>query len=428
MKNIFRNKKTVLSLSIIALIVVIFGFVTQNNQAAADDSYKTEAATRGNISAVIEATGTVRAYQSVTLAWKTKGVVAAINSQLGDTVHAGEVLATLQKTSLPQEIIQADANLISAERALEDLITSTKIEAANAAIAVREAQSSYEDAVNYRNLLDNEVEYDIMNGIRYLHTPWGAVIKIPKIETFRYYPTDEQKAEADQDIAVQLAAWEDAQHTYDSVKDGPNKGDVTIAEAQILAAQVVINQAKITVPFDGVITEVHIQPGDQISSGALAFRVDNLSSLLIELNISEVDINNVSVGQEVIINFDAIENKDYFGEVVSVDPTGTNIAGSVNFKTTVKITNADEFVKQGMTAAVIVHVRNVDDALLVPNEAVRMLNNKRVVYVLNSDGTLRTAEILLGIRSATYSEIVSGNVQVGDLIVLNPPSNAAATQ
>ena len=422
MKNFFRNKKTALALSMIALIVVIFGFVTQNNQATADEGYKTEAAAYGNISAVIEATGTVRAYQTVTLAWKTRGIVEAINSQLGDTVHAGDVLAALQKTSLSQEIIQADANLISAKRALEDLTTATKIEAANAAISVREAQNAYDDAVNFRNLLDDEVKYDIMNGIRYLHTPWGAVIKIPKIETFRYYPSDEQKAEADQDIAVQLAAWEDAQHAYDIVKDGPNAGDVTAAEARILAAQVVINQAKITAPFDGVITDVHVQPGDQVSSGTLAFRVDNLSSLLIELDISEVDINNVSVGQEVVINFDAIGNKDYFGEVVSVAPTGTNLVGSVNFKTTVKITNADEFVKQGMTAAVIVHVRNVTDALLVPNEAVRMLNNKRVVYVLNSDGTLRTVEILLGIRSDTYSEALGGDLKENDQIVLNPPT------
>jgi len=75
-----------------------------------------------------------------------------------------------------------------------------------------------------------------------------------------------------------------------------------------------------------------------------------------------------------------------------------------------------------MTAAVVIQVRNVEDALLVPNRAVRVVDAKRVVYVLDEDGTLRLVEVRLGATSDTYSEVVGGELQEGDQVVLNPPA------
>jgi len=421
MKDIFRNKKAMVGLGLIVILIALFSFMKQRNGATAEEIYQTEAAVYGDISSIIEATGTVNAYQTVNLVWKTSGIIETLNVQLGSTVQPGDVLAVLAKDSLPQQIIQAEADLIAAEQALEELPNAAKTEAAKAAIAVSDAQEAYEDAVHYRSLLDEEVEYDVFAGFKKMQTPWGT-FNIPQIENIKYYPSDEQKAEADQDIAARLAAWEDAQRAYDRVKDGPDTRDVLAAEARILAAKAVLNQAWITAPFGGVITEIDAQTGDQVSAGAFAFRVDNLSDLLIELDISEIDINSVTVGQEVRIAFDAIEKKEYIGKVIAVDQIGTNIAGSVNFKATITIIDPDELVKQGMTAAVSIQVRSVKDALLVPNEAIRMVNNKRTVYVLNTDGTLRTVEVLLGIRSHLYSEVIGGVLQEGDLIVLNPPS------
>ena len=151
--------------------------------------------------------------------------------------------------------------------------------------------------------------------------------------------------------------------------------------------------------------------------------MDDLSHLLIDLEVSEVDINSLSVGQEVTVNFDAVQGKDYRGVVVAVAGAGTSSSGSVDFKVTVELTDADELVKPGMTAAVLIQVRNVEDALLVPNRAVRVVNSQRVVYVLtNADGTLNPVEVRLGATSDIYSEVVGGNLQEGDQIVLNPPA------
>lgn len=93
----------------------------------------------------------------------------------------------------------------------------------------------------------------------------------------------------------------------------------------------------------------------------------------------------------------------------------------VNFTVTVELTNADEDVKPGMTAAVNIVVDEVKNAILIPNRAVRLVAGERVVYLL-VDGQPVEVQGQLGSSSDTYSVLASGEVKEGDLIILNPPS------
>jgi len=415
-----RNKKTALVLGLTLVLAAVYVVAVPRGGAAADSTYQTEAAGRDNLSTSVGATGTVRATQSVSLAWQTSGIVGSVHAQLGDTVQADELLAVLERSSLPQDVVLAESNLISAQQALDDLIGSADTDKANAAIALRDAQEAYDEALHYRELLDQRVDYDILVGFNGMKTPIGW-LRIPDIRHIKYYPDETQKAEADQDLALRVAELEDAQRAYDRLQNGPDVQEMAAAEARVAAAQAALDQAKIIAPFDGVITDMSIQQGDRVSAGELAFRVEDLSHLLIDLEVSEVDINSVSVGQEVTVNFDAIQGKDYQGLVVEVAGAGTSSAGSVNFRVTVKLADADELVKPGMTAAVLIRVRNLEDALLVPNRAVRVLNGQRFVYVLGEDGLPNPVEVRLGATSDVYSQLVGGDLQEGDLIVLNPP-------
>jgi HlyD family secretion protein len=176
----------------------------------------------------------------------------------------------------------------------------------------------------------------------------------------------------------------------------------------------------VTSPFAGTVTESHALPGDQIGAGAVAFRLDNLSSLLVDVKVSEVDINSVSIGQPVTLTFDAILGREYHGEVVEVTQAGTAEEGVVNFTITVELTDADAQVKPGMTAAVNIVVEETQNVLLIQNRAVRLVDGERVVYVLENGEPVKK-EIQLGSSSDTMSVIMGGDVKEGDVIVLNPP-------
>ena len=108
--------------------------------------------------------------------------------------------------------------------------------------------------------------------------------------------------------------------------------------------------------------------------------------------------------------------------MIKVSQAGTIVGGVVNFTVTVELTNADELVKPGMTAAVNIVVKEINDAVLVPNRAVRLVDGNRVVYVTGEDGMPEKVEIRLGASSDTMSVVVGGDLQEGDQIILNPPA------
>jgi HlyD family secretion protein len=221
-------------------------------------------------------------------------------------------------------------------------------------------------------------------------------------------------------LSVALAQEADAQRTYNRLAGG-NLVEIESARARVDAAQATLNLVRVVAPFPGIVTEAHPLPGDQVNAGTKAFRLDDLSGLYVDVEVSEVDINSVSIGQPATLSFDAILNKSYQGEVVEVAKVGTNVGGVVNFTITVKLTDPDDSVKPGMTAAVNVVVQEEDDVLLVPNRAVRLVDNERVVYML-VDGQPQKFTVLLGSTSGVDSVLVGGDIKEGDMIILNPPS------
>jgi HlyD family secretion protein len=155
----------------------------------------------------------------------------------------------------------------------------------------------------------------------------------------------------------------------------------------------------------------------------VAFRVDDLSHMLVDVQVSEVDINTVEVGQDAVLSFDAVLGRTdpYHGKVVQVSQAGDTVQGVVNFVVTVELTDADEFVKPGMTAAVNIIIKEQKDVVLVPNRAVRLVDTDRAVYLL-VDNKPKLVKIKLGSTDGVNSVLISGDIKEGDPVILNPPS------
>ena len=100
---------------------------------------------------------------------------------------------------------------------------------------------------------------------------------------------------------------------------------------------------------------------------------------------------------------------------------GTVEQGVVNFTVTVELIDADASVKPGMTAAVNIVVEEIQDVLLIQNRAVRLMDGKRIVYVLEN-GLPVQKDVTLGSSSDTMSAVAGGDLKEGDVIILNPPA------
>ena len=410
----FRARTWIIIAVAAVVLVLVVSALNARARAGGTSQYETQPAKRGELVATVGATGSVRALQSAVLNWQTTGTVAAVNVKAGDVVKKGDVLATLSNTSLPGTVIKAEADLISAQKAMDDLLHSDT-DRANAWIALRAAQDAYDKANNYRNSL---------NGVIWLTRVTTSYFRghaFPVVHSYRGYADPDTIAKADADLALKKAQLDDAQRAYDRLKNGPNQEDLAAAQAQVDAAQATVNAASIISPINGTVTQAEPLAGDQVNLSQLAFRVDDLSTLLVDVQVSEVDINNVSLNQPATLTLDAIPNQTYHGEVVEVSQAGDTSSGAVNFTVTVQLTNADIAVKPGMTVAVNIVTKQIKDQLLVPNRAVRSSNGQRVVYILQN-GQIKPVNVTLGASSDTASVVTGGPLKEGDLIVLNPPA------
>ncbi len=437
---------------VVLLIVGVLGwfYISERQKAGEMNDLQTTTATRGSLVATVGATGMVRTDQTVLLTWQTYGTVEQVTVQVGDRVEAGQVIATLERTSLPQNAILAEADLISAQNALDDLLNSNSASAQalqrmyQARQAVIEAEraldvydeKAYKDKLETarKDVIDREDKLTAAQDTFEPYADWDEDNDTRKryeqeledaqnaydeaIRVVDLLELEQQAAQATLDASQAILA--DAEREYDRLKDGPDADEVTILEARIAAAQAAIDSTQIKASMAGTITEISSKAGDKVSPGSLAVRIDNLDRLLVDVNVSEVDINRITTGEPVNLTFDAIMDQEYHGLVSEVAQVGSINQGVVEFLVTVELTDADESVKPGMTAAINIVVQQLDNVLLVPNRAVRVVDGQRVVYTLQNN-ELVSVRITLGASSDTESEVVDGNLKSGDLIVLNPP-------
>jgi HlyD family secretion protein len=454
----FKAKKIRWIGSLILLAVVLFLVVnTFISRANAGSEYQTAPVQRGDLIAIVGATGIVEARQTVDLSWQTSGRVENIFFNTNEKVNKGEILAELADNTLPQSVILAQADLVNSKKELDDLINSTT-ESSQKYQDLLQVEKELRTATDNRNrwnyssaswdriytarsnfirleeeLKRIEVEFSAVRDLAVDNPEREAVKKAfddaklardKALRELNYILGRPYNREVADDFAaydVALSKLEDAQREWERVKDGPNADDISAAEARVAAAEATVSLGWIEAPFNGTITMAKPKVGDNVINGAPGFRIDDLSKLYVKVDISEVDINRVQVGQDVDLTFDAVAGRTFQGEVTQVSSVGVDNGRGVDFEVTVIIIDPDDQVRPGMTAAVNIVVSEIKDVLIIPSRAIRLNNGQRVVYLLR-DGRLKEVQISTGASSDTEAQVTQGDLAEGELVVLNPPS------
>ena len=461
-KTIKKGYWLIIGLVIAAILFFFVGLpiINARKQAALAASFQLATIARGSLTATVGATGTVHAEQTAILTWQSSGTVGMVNLQTGDRVKAGDVLATLAQTSLSQNLVLAQSDLVTAQHNLDNLLNSstasaqaqlnlvnaqksfdsatatlnsmqakqhggTSADIKNAQAHLTMAQNTYDQAQSMYNTVQDRADTDILKAQAYTALYNAKQSLISAQNNYNYFvliPSGSDLDMARAKLALAQGQLADAKREWTRLENGPDPNDVAAAQARVDAAQANVNLSRLIAPLSGTVTEADPLVGDQVSPGINGFRIDNLSHLLVDVQVSEVDINSVQLNQPVAVTFDAVPGKEYPGKVTDVASVGSSDQGVVNFTVTVQLENVDAEVKPGMTAAVTITVKQLDSVILVPNRAVRLVNNQRVVYVLSNGQTTETP-ITLGATADTFSEVVSGDLKEGDQVILNPPTN-----
>ncbi|MHC1783206.1 MAG: efflux RND transporter periplasmic adaptor subunit [Anaerolineaceae bacterium] len=454
-----KHKRLAIILSIVIVVVVgaLIYFQIAAKNADVSSLYQTYTVEKTELTSMVGATGNVKANQSTRLAWSTTGRIETINVSLNQKVKAGDVLALLDKSTISQSILSAQSQLITAKQALKDLKESATAKA-KAELTLAQAKIDYEDAIeertrkDYKHVTDatlKELEanyilakngYDDAKDLyAYVEdqaidstTRAAGLLELSRAEKARDtalanlnyglgLPDENEVAKAEANLNLAKAAVDDAQREWETVKDGPSDDDIAIAEANVAAAEATVKMMRLESPIGGTVTAINSMVGDEVSPTTASFQIDDLSRMVINIQLTEVDIRKVQVGQDVEVTFDGIPDKKYKGKVYEVGQVGTIESGTVSFLVRIELTDNGAEVLPGMTAATNIIVTYLKDVVTVPSRAVKTLEGKRVVYVLKENQPV-PVDIEIGETSDTHAQLLGDTVKVGDIVVLNPPT------
>lgn len=447
--------------SLIAIIMTSSFMITgcSSNSANAQSSVGT--VQEVTVSDSVETSGSVAAVQMVTLNWETSGIIKSINVKSGETVKTDDVLMELDASSAPSSIILAQADLTQAKLDLEDLINSHSTTAA-AQLALAEAQNTYNDALgaSYGATTVHGTEEQIryyeaqlvmakakVDDLEFQYNRYGeaaeedeakaraeanlmqAKIDQQSIEMYlNYYKSADDTIEADvvnAELAVAKAALEDAQRTYDRVKNGPTEDEIAAAQAKVDAAQSTVDSLKIIAPFGGEIAFIYNEVGDLVSSGTQSVILVNRSKLYVDVLVDETSIASVKVGDKATISFDAIDGLETTGKVTAVNPVGSSSSGVVNYTVRVTLDKSDPQILLGATANVVIQVSDPQALLTVPVEAVQ--SDAQGEYVLLvSNGSQTRVNVVSG-KIIDDQVVVAGDLKAGDKVVLVSSTTSSTT-
>src|SRR5215216_922576 len=427
-KTVLKGKKTRYWLLgsvivLIALFTVLRFNSAQAGNAAADSTAKV---TSVNVAETVDASGSLEAQPLATLTWKTSGVVEEVTVKGGDKVKAGDVLMKLKTSSVSSSVISAQADLANAQKDLEN-VKSSSTDLSQAVIDLKDAQEAYDKAANYLLYLQNSKKVPQSETHLFLETKRNSWMYVYKTKTFKGPAPQDWITDAENDLALKTSQLEDAQRTYDRLKEGSNSQDVVAAQAKVDAAQATVDSMSIIAPFDGEVLYVKSQPGDVVEASTSAINVADLDHLYVKTQVDESDVANVKVGQPADVTLDALTGLNFKGKVMAMNPVGEVVSGLVKYAVRVdldKVTNQN-FVPLGTTANVVIHVKDATASLAVPITTVQNDSKGEYVLVVQGDGSTKRVDVVSG-SIVGDTVVVTGDLQEGEQVQSDQQSSFSA--
>ena len=412
--------------AIVLLSLVIAGSVActpfRGGSEASVPEYQTATVGRGDITADITAAGNLSYALEEDLAFETAGYVEEVLVEEGDEVSQGQVLATLDTGDLEDAVTEA-------EKAVE-----------NAKVAVLQTQASQLQA---EASLEQEEE-DLKNLRRQNIHGYRRTIAELNLEAA------ELNLEA-AELRLEMA-----------------NSDLVSAEEDLAEAQEELEEAVITAPFDGFVTSVDVEGGDEVYKGTVAVRVVDPQRFKAEILVGEMDIFEIKLGGEALVEVDSQPMLSIPAEVTYISPTATIQSGVVNYEVEVELKSLETLkqemletmqerqaamqeqpesmqeqqeammamlegfqLKEGLNVTVSIVIDEASNVLLVPNQAITYQGMRAYVQVLktgdNEEQIIEERSIQTGINDWQYTEVSDGLIEGEEVVIPETTSTDTST-
>lgn len=466
-----KNTKTRRAwLWIVALVLLAAAggyYAWRQSQAAAEAPAQSGAQTWtvrvGDLTVSATGSGTLAAGQTADLSFPTAGTAGEVYVDLGDQVVAGQVLAVMgEMDELELAVTNAELALKKAQEKLDELTTNATARLAQAQIDLGEAQAALAEAEDdllhpgdprcpesvteryYWQLVSAQMEVDRWEPYLTIESQYNPQYILENLEparrkrdlilmnyTYCQTYTAQEIARSEANLMQARANQAQAETVYQTLagNNGIDPGEMAVAQAEVKSAalqlqlaKVVLEQATLVAPIDGTVTYLAGKTGDAVSTATFITLTDLSQSELV-ISIDEADLENIAVGCDAEVTFDAVDGQTFKGTVTRIAPALVSSQGYSAVEGWVALLGdlqvAGKPLPLGMGAAVDVTCNQASGVLLAPTEALHQADDGQYyVYVLAASGEREQRSVEVGLTTITYAEIRSG-LQAGEQVVVS---------
>ena len=454
--------------------------------ASVDTSYVETAPEQRDLVNALSGTGTLKPANTYNVKSLVSGKVLTCSFEEGDNVEEGDVLYTVDSSDATTKVEQAGITLQQAQRNYDKTVDRQYVRAEVAVIRDNSKMTlalefpaadaagfsvgqsadvtldgTFEtltgtitavtgtDALSTGNLLTRTVTISVRNagGLTTAQAATATVNGVSSIgaANFQY--------QAERTLTTLAAGTVTAIHAREG--DSVNKDDIVLqisgddlsesiqsasetlrgAELSMQSTQDTMNNYTITSPISGTIIEKAAKVGDALSTGSDLCTIYDLSYLEMTINVDELQVSSLSVGQTVQVTADAVQDRTYEGVVTRVSMKGDTSGGTTTYPVTVRIDETDG-LRPGMNANAEIVVAQAKNALAVPNAAVvrgsYVLVTQDSPSAVNADPDMVAPDgfvyvkVKLGVSDSDYTQVVSG-LTAQDTVGYDPSSVSSDT-
>jgi len=316
-----------------AVVAVVGLFIVLGLNRDTQVQHFTAKVERGEIHDVVEATGTINSVITVQVGSQVSGSIAKLNADFNSRVHKGDVVALIDPALFKGALLQATADLKNAQANL--VAARANLEKAKAA------------------LVQTKADYDRAVGL----TKDGVMSK--------------------QQLDLAKSNYDAANASVDAAEANITQADaqVSLKEAAVTVAQTNLDYTVIRSPIDGTVVARNVDVGQTVAASLQAPTIftiaQDLTKMWVYAKTDESDVDNIKVGKGVTFKVDALPKQTFLGVVSQVRMNPTMVQSVVTYDTIIEFANPELKLFPGMTAYVTIPVATVQNALKLPNTALR---------------------------------------------------------
>jgi HlyD family secretion protein len=358
---------------------------------------------------------------------------------------AQENLADVMAGASNQEIAAAQSSLAAAQASYQELqngpsdaeLTQLATAMRKAEVAVAAAQTSY-DAIAWQNsagmtsqaadLQSATLDYEDAKAAYEQATAPASASDLQtalsniqtaqeQLDTLVNQPSAADIAEAQSQVASAESSLKQLQGGGDTSALASARGTLEQAQLDLNNAVADLASTEIHAPITGTVLSLDLMRGQQVAAGTAVATLADTTNLQLTVNVAEVDIEQVEMGQAAEIALDALPGKTFTGTVSQIAPASDPASSVVNYPVTIQLTDDNlRGVRAGMTAVATLRNQETASGWLVPTNAVHTVDGKAQVAIVRNGATVNVP-VTTGAIQGEWVVVESPDIQQGDQVV-----------